>query len=213
MEVNYMRHKPMLLSKLAARSNMAARFSIGLLGTHHGSGVTYTGLMLAFYLGEEMGKRTAFIECNRHQDMRLIEEAYEWTSSEKNSFSFRNITCYKELAMEQIPLIYAEEYEALIFDFGIDLSFSINEFLRCDKRVVLAGRTEWELARLKSLHERLKHASGKGSLIYLIRQADNKTIQRLSGELGCTVMSIPFAADPVALTRNIIRFFEALLCC
>lgn len=208
-----MKHKPMLLARLAYGSKDSFRSSIGLVGTHHGTGVTYTGLMLAFYLGEELGKRTALIECNRHHDMELIEEAYEWTSSQMNMFSFHNISCYKEVSCEQIPSIYGEDYEALVFDFGVDFDSNINEFLRCDKKIVLAGRAQWELIKLKNFNERIKHIAGSGSLIYLIRQADEKTIDRLAAETGCIVMSIPETPDPVMPSRSTNRFFATLLGC
>jgi len=208
-----MKHKPMLLARLAFRSRDCKRSSIGLIGTHHGTGVTYTGLMLAFYLGGELGKRTAFVECNGHHDMGLIEEAYEWTSSQMNMFSFHNITCYKELSCEQLPSIYGDDYEALVFDFGIDLESNINEFLRCDKKIVLAGRAQWELIKLRNFHQRIRHITGSGSLIYLIRQTDDRTIHRLTAETGSIVMSIPEVADPVMPSRSINRFFAALLGC
>lgn len=203
----------MLLARLALGNRDSYRSSIGLIGTHHGTGVTYTGLMLAFYLGGELGKRTAFIECNRHHDMELIEEAYEWTSSRMNMFSFHNISCYKDISCEQVPLIYGEDYEALIFDFGIDFDSNINEFLRCDKKIVLAGRAQWELIKLRNFHQRIKDITGSGSLIYLIRQADEKTIHILTAETGCNVMSIPEAPDPVMPSRSVNRFFAVLLGC
>ena len=206
-----MRHRPMLFAKVAAGGNKSDKISIGLIGSHHGTGVTYTGLMLAFYLAEELGKKTAFIECNNNHDMRLIEEAYEWTSFGNNCFSFQNITCYKELTTEQLPAIYGQDYEALVFDFGTDFNLNICEFIRCGIKIVVAGRAEWELLKLKNFYECTKHISGSNKWIYLIRQADVKTIRRLSGELKCTVMSIPAAADPIMPNRSINRFFGMLL--
>jgi len=201
----------MLMAKIASEKGAGFRTSIGLIGTHRGTGVTYTGLMLAFYLGEELGKKTAFIECNRHHDMRLIEEAYEWTATDMNRFSFRNITCYKDVVPEQVPSIYGEEYEAYVFDFGTDLNSNISEFLRCNIKIVVTGRAEWDLIKLKNFHEGIKHISGSGSWIYLIRQADINTIKKLSHEMACKVMSIPAVADPVMPSRSANRFLGILL--
>lgn len=206
-----MKHKPMLLAKLSSCSSAASRSSIGLIGIHHGTGVTYTGLMLAFYLAEEMGKRTAFAECNGHHDMKLIEEAYEWTSSDSNTFSFQNITCYKEVTPKLLPSIYGEDYEALVFDFGTDFNSNISEFLRCSMKLVIAGRSEWDLIKLRNFCENTKHISGSDKWIYLIPQADEKTIRSLSDEIGCIVFAVPTAADPVMPSRSINRFFGMLL--
>lgn len=206
-----MKHKPMLLQKILSGNRGSGKSSIGLIGCHHGAGVTYTGLMLAFYIAGELGRKTAFIECNKHQDMRLIEEAYEWTSSDSDSFSFQNISCYKELALDRIPQIYGEDYEALIFDFGIDLNNNINEFLRCNTKIIVAGRSEWELIKLKKFVEHTRYISGSTNWIYLLRQADTRTIRKLNYETGLTFLSIPAVADPVMPTRSISRFFSMLL--
>lgn len=201
----------MLLTKINSINIAAGRISIGLLGTHHGTGVTYTSLMLAFYLAEELGKRTAFIECNKHHDMRLIEEAYEWTRSDVVMFSFQNVSCYKEFTPEQIPAIYGEDYDALVLDFGTDFHSSLHEFLRCDIKIVVAGRAPWELIKLKNFYEVTKHINGSSNWIYLIQQADIKIIQSLSSEMGCKVMSIPAASNPIMPSRSINRLFSMLL--
>jgi hypothetical protein len=202
----------MLFRKITTGGSIdSVRTSIGLIGTHHGTGVTYTGLMLAFYMGEELGKKTAFIECNKHHDMRLIEEAYNWSSSDMNMFSFQNITCYKEVVPEQIPSIYGEDYDSLILDFGTDFNSNINEFLRCSTKLVVAGKSEWDLIKLRNFYEHTKHIGGSSNWIYLIQQADVKTIQRLCNETGCKVMSIPAAGEPVMPSRSINRFFGILL--
>lgn len=206
-----MKRKPMLLQKIISTNPETVKRSIGLIGCHQGAGVTYTGLMLAFYLGKEQGMKTAFIECNSHKDMRLIEEAYEWTSSGSGCFSFQNISCYKETAADKIPHIYGEDYETLIFDFGSDLQGNINEFLRCNTKIVIAGRAEWEILKLKKFIEHSSYIRGSANWTYLLRQADERTIKKLGNEIGFTFMSIPAAADPVMPSRSISRFFGMLL--
>lgn len=206
-----MRHKPMLLRKITAGSLDSARTSIGIIGTHHGTGVTYTGLMLAFYMGEELGKKTAFIECNKHHDMSLIEEAYDWTSMDSNMFSFQNIICYKDVVPEQIPSIYGGDYDTLIFDFGTDFYGNINEFLRCNTKIVVAGKSEWDYIKLRNFYERTNHISGSNNWLYLIQQADVKTIQRLCHETGHKIMSIPATGEPIIPSRSINRFFGMIL--
>ena len=85
-----MKKKPILFDRVIGRKHNI-RQVIGLMGVHHGAGVTHTGLLLAFYMGEELGKRTAFLECNNHHDMILVQEAYEWSREAADNFTFHTI--------------------------------------------------------------------------------------------------------------------------
>jgi hypothetical protein len=205
-----LKRKPMLLSNLKAGCMRSKREVIGLVGSHHGAGVTYTGLMLAFFMGEERGKKTAFLECNNHLDMKLIEEAYIWTKSERLSFSFQQITCFREVSPEYTPEVFGEDYECLILDFGIDLEKNRDEFLRCNTKIVVGGRSEWDLRKLKNFMESSQAFNGSGAWLYFIPQATEKRAIQISKQTGHKVWPVPVSEDPAAPSRSVNRFFGAL---
>jgi hypothetical protein len=201
-----MRHKPMLFNKIINNSCGKGREVIGLIGTHHGCGVTYTGLMLAFYMGEELGKRTAFLECNDHDDMRLIQDAYDWTE-EDSFFSFHQITCYSRVKPKCISEIFGEGYECLILDFGTDFTESKEEFLRCSTKIVVGGRSEWDIPKLVSFTEDSEVIRGSDSWLYFIPQSNEKTAERISKEIKRKVWMVPYVEEPTLTSRISNRFF------
>ena len=203
-----MKHKPILLDKIAGKHR--GREVIGLIGTHHGVGVTHTGLMLAFYMGEELGRKTALLECNDHHDMCLIQRAYEWSREEMLSFSFHQITCYPEVKNNCISELFGEDYECLILDFGTDIKTNREEFLRCGTKFVIGGRSEWDLQKLIRFSKASKTIRGSDTWQYFVPQANKKTILKIKNEIGQKVLQIPTNEEPTIPTHNTNRFFGEL---
>lgn len=207
-----MKRKPILLDKVWDGKCKHYREVIGLIGTHHGVGVTYTGLMLAFYMGEELGKKTAFLECNNHHDMSLIQSAYIWSEKEDFSFDFQQITCYKDVSTNFITEIFNDDYDCLILDFGTDFTENRDKFMRCDTKVVIGGRAEWDQQKLVHFVNAIHTTNGNKAWLHFIPCADSKTITKLKYELERNIYAIPFEADPTILSKNAIRLFDELFC-
>jgi tRNA(Met) C34 N-acetyltransferase TmcA len=203
-----MKHKPMLLSKMSTGKRGRFREVIGLIGTHHGVGVTHTGLLLAFYFGEELGKKTALIECNGHRDMQRIEQAYEWGNEEDNTFSFRQITCYKEVKPDQIPQILGEDYEYVILDFGTDLTSNREELLRCSTKIVVGGQSEWDILKLKEFIRIAEVIRGSEHWICYLVRAKEQTIQRLKKDLKQRIWAVPDIKEPTCISHNVRHFLK-----
>ena len=203
-----MKYKPMLLSKLSKDRRGRFREVIGLIGTHHGVGVTHTGLLLAFYFGEELGKKTALIECNGHRDMRLIEQAYEWTNEEENNFSFHQITCYKEVRSSQIPQILGEDYEYVILDFGTDLITNREELLRCSTKIVVGGRSEWDILKLKEFIRNTEVIRGSEHWICYLMRAKDQTVQKVKKDLKQRIWAVPNIEDPTRISNHVRLFLK-----
>jgi hypothetical protein len=205
-----MKNEPMLLNKLKEKVSTKSRKTFGIIGSHHGVGVTHTGLMLAFYMGEELGRKTAYLECNCHHDFSLIQTAYDWSKVEKASFSFRRITCYREVSENRIADILGEHYDCVVLDFGTDIIRNRNEFLRCDTKIVIGGRSEWDHCKLDRFIKSVQTIRGSESWTYLIPYADPKMIIRLRRELNRRIYSLPFWAEPTLPKKTVNRFFNEL---
>lgn len=206
-----MKRKAMLIDKLYETHQGRGRQSIGIIGTHHGSGVTYTALMMAFYMGEERGIKTALLECNRHHDMSRIQNAYEWSHEEAYSFSFHQITCYKEVTQNNLSEILGESYETSILDFGTDFITNREEFLRCSTKIIIGGRSQWDQQKLSEFIQANAGIGGSETWLYLIPCADSRTINFLKGKLEQNIYSVPFEREPTMLSKNVVKLFEKLL--
>jgi hypothetical protein len=203
-----MKRKPILFDKITGKPGYHGRDVIGLTGTHHGAGVTFTGLMLAFYMGEVIGRKTAYLEYNNHHDMILISSAYEWYRKEANAFSFHQITCYQDVTTTQIAEIFSNNYECIIMDFGIDLTMNKEEFLRCQTKVVIGGRSEWEQQKLTCFMNTNKRIRGSEAWLYLIPQANSNIIANLKKETQRSIWAVPYVEEPTLPSKYVRQLFK-----
>jgi hypothetical protein len=202
------KHKPMLFNRLSLSKPGRYREIIGLIGTQHGVGVTHTGILLAFYYGEELGMKTALLECNKHRDMRLIRQAYEWDREEDNYFSFRNITCYQEVTPEQIPQIMGEDYDCIIMDFGTELSSNREELLRCSTKIIIGGHSELDILKLHNFIKQTEVIQGSEHWLCYLVQAKEHTLQRLRNELKQKIWAVPEVEEPTRMNNSVRLFLK-----
>lgn len=206
-----MKRKPVLFHRIKLTGNSRTKDIIGLIGTHRGVGVTYIGLMLAFYVGEELGKRTAFLECNNHHDMCLIQSSYEWSWNDDVSFGFHQITCYKEVTNTRIAEILNEDYECIILDFGDDFQLQREEFLRCGTKVIIGGRSEWEKQKLIQFAVSKEIIRGSSKWLYLIPLASDQDTFRMKCKMDRKIWPVPFTKEPTTPSKKTNLLFHQLL--
>lgn len=206
-----MKYKPILLKKLERVKQSIRREVIGLIGTHHGVGVTHTGLMLAFYLGEELGKKTAFVECNSHHDFRYIQRAYDWNRGDETCFSFHQITCYPDMDTEKLGRVFSNDYECIILDFGTDFISNKEELLRCSRKFIICGRSEWDRYKLLRFSERLNDIQGSHAWTYGVPQANKQAVLKIKSEVKGRVYALPSLEEPTRLSNQSIRLFQEML--
>lgn len=201
----------MLFHKINNKYHLGEREIIGLIGTHHGVGVTHTGLMLAFYLGEELGRRTAFVECNDHHDMIRIFKAYEWQQDEKGTFFYHRITCYEGVKPGRIAEILGEAYQCVVLDFGTDYRANKEEFLRCNTKIVVGGRSPWDIQKLEQFMNRVETCLQREDWRFVIPLVSSKRAGKLGKETGHKVWAVPLSDEPTMPSNAANRFFHEML--
>ena len=198
-----MKRSPILLKKLTEDGKGRFREVIGLIGTHRGVGVTYTGLMLSFYYGEELGRKTAFLECNQHHDMSLIQNAYEWSGEEGDCFSFHRITCYKEVRSNRIKQIIGEDYDSIILDFGTDVLENREEWLRCTTKIVVSGQSEWDILKLKEFVMNSQQVHGNEHWLYYLPRGRARIVDILKKDVKRKIWAVPDVKEPTRLDHDV----------
>lgn len=203
-----MKSKRILLKKCLMQKKKNR--TIGILGAHRGAGATQTGLMLSIFYAEYKNFRTAFVELNNHNDMNIIETIYDWEEKENNKLSFKNIDCYKYNKNYSVSNIISGNYEKIIMDFGCSLTNNLDEFLRCDIKIVICSQIDWKRIFLIDFVERNKSIIANEEWIYLMPYSNNRIIKELKNILKRNIMSIPFERNVINLSKETISFFNEL---
>lgn len=200
----------MLLSKIRKEGRSNKREVIGLIGAHPGAGVTYTALLLAFYFGSELGKKTAYLECNMHHDMKFLQQVYEWNKEESTFFDFGQITFYRDVEINIIPNILSNQFDCFILDFGCDYLSNRDELLRCQTKIILSGHAEWNKQKLLTFTHSIQVSQDMNSWIYLVPLGAQKLITGLRRKMNSYVYSIPYEVDPTNPSKQTVQLFDCI---
>jgi len=203
-----MKAKRILLKKCLMQKKKIR--TIGILGVHRGAGVTQTALMLAVFFAEYNNFRTAFVELNNHNDMNIMEAIYDWEEKENNKLRFKNIDSYKYNINYSVSNIICDNYDKIIMDFGCNLVDNLDEFIRCDIKIVLCSQIDWKRIFLIDFVEKNKSIIANEEWIYLIPYSNNKIIKELKSVSKRNIMSIPFERNVTNLSKETISFFNKL---
>ena len=205
-----MKRKPMLLKRLSESPYNKDKITIGLIGINRGVGVTYTGMLLASYFGEEKRMKTAYLECNNHMDFEMLQGAYEWSNEKDNCFELDKTTYYKQVSYKQIPEILGQTYDCYILDFGTDYRDAIDEFIRCGNKIIVGGTAIWNRIRMVSFIKNMESIKGSRNWIHMIPHAKGSFIRGLCNETNRCFFSIPYEPGPTSLSKDTIKLLNSL---
>ena len=200
----------MLLARIKAKSNNKPIRTIGIVGANHGVGVTYTALMIGLYLGESLGEYTALLECNNHGDFERIQSTYAWNREEADAFSFHQLTCYKEVMPNQYATILSQNYDNIVLDFGVGANRNLEEFLRCNIKIVVGGLAPWDQDKLLEFARVREEIYRNRSIIYLLPYSGQSTIKRLSGKLLGQIYEVPYEKEPTIISKKSCKMFNSI---
>lgn len=205
-----MKRGPILLKKLLANHTHEGKRTIGIMGVNRGVGVTYTGMLLAYYFSTEKRVRTAYLECNNHLDFALMQEAYEWSKEDESSFSLDWISYYKQVTKGQIPDLLNADYECYILDFGTDFINSRDEFIRCSQKIIVADRAVWNQGKIINFLNTIVDIRGSEKWTYMIPYANHTELMELASITDRRFFAIPFEQDPTSLSKDTHKLFYSL---
>jgi len=196
------------------RSSITGKIIIGIIGTHIGTGATHFAVMLSNYMSECLGMKTAYIECFPQKELGYMEKLYYLdgnATSMTESFSIYKVHYYKNIREDRIAKIMGYEYECVILDLGLDVNKMRNEFLRCDKKIVISNLAPWKLNELETFITSKGLEREVCNLEYGISFPVNRVIKEVSKLYGISCFTIPYEPDPFNLSNDTIKMFQKII--
>lgn len=123
--------------------------TIGVTGCCSGIGVTHLSIALCSFCASKLGKKTAFLEFHgRNEISQLFPQAHPAVSdseaAEQKCFHLNGIDYYSNVSSSDIPALLNMGYHYLIFDMGGFGEMDFQEFLRCDRKLILGSLAPWK---------------------------------------------------------------------
>lgn len=187
-------------------SRLKEKVSIGIIGIGMGCGVTHLTIALANYLQSGMGKKTAVIELSGQNALKdMIQEE----GNERHELL--GIHYFTDVSIGKIAEVINSRYEAFVLDLGGDYAAAHEEFLRCDRKIVIGSISPW---RITAYERFLKNIIASENyerwefLVYLPNLVDKKSIQK---RYGVNMISVPLIENPFYLKKEDMIFLQKII--
>lgn len=207
-----MRRNPILLKDIYGKNTSKSKTIIGIIGTHQGVGVTHTSIMLANYFRGVLGYKTALLEMNMHHDMECIERMYEEDIEylTEEPFQIRKVMYYKCVKERDLADIFNEDFDFYICDYGFDLKRGRNEFLRCDRKIVVGSLADWKREKLYNFADKWNGVKGLKTWNYLAVFGEEKQAAMVRKLLKIPLKIMPYNPNPYILLDEVIQIFRGI---
>lgn len=184
--------------------------NIGILGIDKGEGVTSLAVGLATYLQSVKCKKTAMVEMNTEGEFQDIRETYFGRGYKENPFEIFKIRYYPDTAKGEYAKICNMGYDCIITDFGFRYQKSMEDFLRCDRKIVLGSINLWKYKKYLEFREYTKNFPGVGNWLFIL-SGDEDDIRMIRAKHNIEVQEKEFFLNPYKITNIEAAYYETIL--
>lgn len=197
------------------RKVISTEYRVELFGIAAGSsgvGSTFFSVLLANYQEGVRNKKTAVLEWNDSGDFEQIETVYckkSVLNRHTKTFKLLEVSYVKKAGRKELLECVNLDFEIIVIDFGSNFEKFKEEFLRCDRKIVIGSFCGWKVGAFTKLIINKKREEGKWEFLALPGNKD--MMKDFSKTLHISVEQIPKAEDAFIITGEIMAFFEGFL--
>lgn len=185
-------------------------YNIGILGIDKGEGVTSLAVGLASYLHEVRCRKTAMVEMNGEGEFSEIRSTYYGADCKEIPFEIFKVSYYPGVTKGQYAQICNMGYDVVITDFGHKYNRIMEDFLRCDRKIVLGSINLWKYSKYLKFYEYTKNFPGVGNWQFLL-SGDREDIRMIQAKHGICVFEKQFFMNPYYVSEKEAEYYESIL--
>ncbi len=185
-------------------------FTVGIIGIDKGEGATSLTVGLATYLQEILCKKTAMVEMNTEGEFADIRSVYFGRNYTQTPFEIFKICYYPGVVKSEYAKICNMGYDCIVTDFGYQYEKYMEDFLRCDKKIVLGSINLWKYRKYLQFHEYTRNFPGVGNWLFLL-SGDEEDIRMIHAKHNRKVLGKEFFRNPYHLSEAEVQYYDAVL--
>lgn len=171
-----------------------------------GCGVTHLAIALANYLHSALGKKTAIIELSGRQELRQMIQK-EGDKGKK----LLGICYYTDICVGKIPELMNSRYEAFVLDLGDDYAAAREEFLRCDRKIVIGSISPWKAPAYEHFLKNVTASDNYESWEFLALFANLSDRKKIQKRYGLHIVGVPWIENPFYLKKEDMVFLQKIV--
>lgn len=155
--------------------NIQEQKNIGVLGIKSGIGTTTQSIAITKFINFTTNSEQAcYIERNQSEVFEDLKKYYN-LKEENNSITYKNVDMYKNKP---------RGYKYNIFDFGNIMQVqNINEFFKCDIKIIISGSKAWQMNDLFKTFEILEKVDKK-EIYFIINATPEEEYKKIKKAMG-----------------------------
>lgn len=170
-------------------------------------GATHLGIALANYCRSFHHAKTALLELNDTGNLKHLQDF-----ESQSCFSIYGVDYYPAVSLEQLPYFFNMDYHFFILDFGILEREHFQDFLRCDRKLVIGSLSPWKRCCFENFLSNWNFETQQvGNVVYLALFGTKSDLFEFSCKHRLLIRAIPFIANPFELSKNLFSFLESLI--
>lgn len=180
---------------------------IGVLPLEKGSGATQLTIMLANYLTAKERENGVVVFWRKEI---LTELGHVLGCEEKSRLTIKGMDflVYEE---NQMSRIMNGGYQFILWCFSSQEGEQWEEFLRCNRHLVVGNLTEWHRENLEAFVKENKDMGGFQQWKFLSAFGPRERFRELERKTGVKIERIPWCEDPFSIKREWFAFLEGLV--
>lgn len=180
--------------------------TIGVMGTHHGVGVTHTALALASFL-RRSGRRVAVVELSGQSALDCFGKQKE---SHGSPCSYKGLNVFPEADSLLAGTVRNGNYDYCILDLGCVQERRKQELFRCDVKLIVTDGAPWKSEKRKGPLEIFKEIESLKGWWLLVNFCEN-TVPADCRKLNVRTELLRFSPDPFETSGQDERLFGKIL--
>lgn len=180
---------------------------IGVLPLEKGSGATQLSIMLANYLTAKE-RQSGVVVFQRRETLAELGRVLGCEGKKRLTIKGMEFQAYEEA---QMPRLMNAGYQFILWCFETPDGEQWEEFLRCNRHLVVCNLAEWHR---EYLEEFVKENKGMGGFVqwkFLSAFGPRERIRELERKTGVKIERIPWCEDPFSIKREWFPFLDALV--
>lgn len=129
----------------------------------------------------------------------------------REEFTVSKASFYPVVGKESMAEILAKGYDCIVMDFGNAFKEHREEFLRCDKKIVVGSLTPWKQYCLEDFIAESEMITGSSDWIYAINFAAEREVAVAARSLNRKLLPVPYERDPFFLSPGAMNFTKNII--
>lgn len=168
--------------------------------------------MLANYMTGVKNNKTVVLEWNDSGDFKRMEEFCRKKSVLKavsQTFNILEVSYIKNAGKNELLECINHGFDTVVIDFGSGFEVIREEFLRCDRKILIGSFCEWRVGAFTELIAEKRSEGGRWELLAAFGSVETEI--EMNRCMHAFVRRIPESADAFAVTGKIMVFFKGFL--